>query len=87
MTVGEFLKAAGVNLDSLSGSPTAVANETVRSSGVVVIVVIQYAAKGWNPNRISYEYLPKAIPDQEYKVIETIRDFRGGNRVEINRHG
>lgn len=87
MTVGEFLKAAGVNLDSLSGSPTATANETVRSSGVVVIVVIQYAAKGWNPNRISYEYLPKAIPDQEYKVIETIRDFRGGNRVEINRHG
>ncbi|KAG0088025.1 cytochrome c oxidase subunit 1 [Podila epicladia] len=87
MTVGEFLKAAGVDLDSLSGSPTASANETVRSSGVVVIVVIQYAAKGWNPNRISYEYLPKAIPDQEYKIIETIRDFRGGNRVEINRHG
>ncbi|KAG0346891.1 cytochrome c oxidase subunit 1 [Podila humilis] len=87
ITVGEFLKAAGVNLDSASGSPTASANETVRSSGVVVIVVIQYAAKGWNPNKISYEYLPKAIPDQEYKVIETIRDFKGGNRVEINRHG
>jgi len=87
MTVGEFLKAAGVNLDDLSTSPSASANETVRTSGVVVIVVIQYAAKGWNPNKISYEYLPKAIPDQEYKVIETIRDFRGGNRVEINRHG
>ncbi|KAF9430652.1 cytochrome c oxidase subunit 1 [Podila epigama] len=87
MTVGEFLKAAGVDLDALSGSPAASVNETVRSSGVVVIVVIQYAAKGWNPNRISYEYLPKAIPDQEYKVIETIRDFRDGNRVEINRHG
>ncbi|KAG0049502.1 cytochrome c oxidase subunit 1 [Gryganskiella cystojenkinii] len=87
MTVGEFLKAAGVNLDELSGSPTASGNETVRSSGVVVIVVIQYAAKGWNPNRISYEYLPKAIPDQEYKVIETIRDFKSGSRVEINRHG
>ncbi|KAF9924959.1 cytochrome c oxidase subunit 1 [Linnemannia zychae] len=87
MTVGEFLKAAGVNLDDLSKAPSASVNETVRSSGVVVIVVIQYAAKGWNPNKISYEYLPKAIPDQEYKVIETIRDFRGGNRVEINRHG
>ncbi|KAF9145401.1 cytochrome c oxidase subunit 1 [Mortierella sp. GBA39] len=87
MTVGEFLKAAGVNLDDISTSPSASVNETVRSSGVVVIVVIQYAAKGWNPNKISYEYLPKAIPDQEYKVIETIRDFRGGNRVEINRHG
>ncbi|KAG9326468.1 hypothetical protein KVV02_001647 [Mortierella alpina] len=87
MTVGEFLKAAGVDLDELSGSPAAAVNETVRSSGVVVIVVIQYAAKGWNPNRISYEYLPKAIPDQEYKVIETIRDFRAGSRIEINRHG
>ncbi|KAF9966337.1 cytochrome c oxidase subunit 1 [Mortierella alpina] len=87
MTVGEFLRAAGVDLDELSASPTAAVNETVRSSGVVVIVVIQYAAKGWNPNRISYEYLPKAIPDQEYKVIETIRDFRAGSRVEINRHG
>ncbi|KAG0315625.1 cytochrome c oxidase subunit 1 [Linnemannia gamsii] len=87
MTVGEFLKAAGVNLDDISTSPSAYVNETVRSSGVVVIVVIQYAAKGWNPNKISYEYLPKAIPDQEYKVVETIRDFRGGNRVEINRHG
>ncbi|KAF9545147.1 cytochrome c oxidase subunit 1 [Mortierella hygrophila] len=87
MTVGEFLKAAGVNLDDISTSPSASVNETVRSSGIVVIVVIQYAAKGWNPNKISYEYLPKAIPDQEYKVIETIRDFRGGNRVEINRHG
>ncbi|KAF9096448.1 cytochrome c oxidase subunit 1 [Mortierella sp. AD031] len=87
MTVGEFLRAAGVNLDDISSSPSASVNETVRSSGVVVIVVIQYAAKGWNPNKISYEYLPKAIPDQEYKVIETIRDFRGGNRVEINRHG
>ncbi|KAF9133129.1 cytochrome c oxidase subunit 1, partial [Linnemannia schmuckeri] len=87
MTVGEFLRAAGVNLDEISTSPSASVNETVRSSGVVVIVVIQYAAKGWNPNKISYEYLPKAIPDQEYKVIETIRDFRGGNRVEINRHG
>ncbi|KAK3824296.1 MAG: hypothetical protein J3R72DRAFT_458274 [Linnemannia gamsii] len=87
MTVGEFLKAAGINLDEISTSPSTSVNETVRSSGVVVIVVIQYAAKGWNPNKISYEYLPKAIPDQEYKVIETIRDFRGGNRVEINRHG
>lgn len=87
MTVGEFLQAAGVKLDDISTSPSAYVNETVRSSGVVVIVVIQYAAKGWNPNKISYEYLPKAIPDQEYKVIETIRDFRGGNRVEINRHG
>ncbi|KAF9191957.1 cytochrome c oxidase subunit 1 [Haplosporangium sp. Z 11] len=87
MTVGDFLKAAGVNLGELSGSPAAAVNETVRSSGVVVIVVIQYAAKGWNPNRISYEYLPKAIPDQEYKVIETIRNFRDGDRVEINRHG
>ncbi|KAG0272285.1 cytochrome c oxidase subunit 1 [Linnemannia exigua] len=87
MTVGEFLKAAGVNLEDISTSPSASVNETVRSSGIVVIVVIQYAAKGWNPNKISYEYLPKAIPDQEYKVIETIRDFRGGNRVEINRHG
>ncbi|KAG0001574.1 cytochrome c oxidase subunit 1 [Entomortierella chlamydospora] len=87
MTMGEFLKASGVNLDDPSMAPTATAGETVRTSGVVVIVVIQYAAKGWNPNRISYEYLPKAIPDQEYKVIETIRDFRDGNRVEINRHG
>ncbi|KAF8940922.1 cytochrome c oxidase subunit 1 [Dissophora ornata] len=87
MTVGEFLKASGIDLDELSRTPTAVAGETVRSSGVVVIVVIQYAAKGWNPNLISYEYLPKAIHDQEYKVIETIRDFRDGNRVEINRHG
>ncbi|KAF9400447.1 cytochrome c oxidase subunit 1 [Mortierella sp. AD011] len=87
MTMGEFLKASGVNLDDLSMAPTATAGETIRTSGVVVIVVIQYAAKGWNPNRISYEYLPKAIPDQEYKVIETIRDFRDGNRVEINRHG
>ncbi|KAF9359061.1 cytochrome c oxidase subunit 1 [Mortierella sp. AD094] len=87
MTMGEFLRASGVNLDDLSRSPTASAGETVRTSGVVVIVVIQYAAKGWNPNRITYEYLPKAIPDQEYKVIETIRDFRDGNRVEINRHG
>ncbi|KAF9197618.1 cytochrome c oxidase subunit 1, partial [Haplosporangium sp. Z 27] len=87
MTVGEFLKASGVNLDDLSLAPTATPGETVRTSGVVVIVVIQYAAKGWNPNRISYEYLPKAIPDQEYKVIETIRDFKNGNRVEINRHG
>ncbi|KAG0324855.1 cytochrome c oxidase subunit 1 [Dissophora globulifera] len=87
MTMGEFLRAAGVNLDELSTAPTATNGETVRSSGVVVIVVIQYAAKGWNPNRISYEYLPKAIPDQEYKVIETIRDFRNGRRVEINRHG
>ncbi|KAF9439167.1 cytochrome c oxidase subunit 1 [Entomortierella beljakovae] len=87
MTVGEFLRASGVNLEEISQSPTASAGETVRSSGVVVIVVIQYAAKGWNPNKISYEYLPKAIADQEYKVIETIRDFKDGNRVEINRHG
>ncbi|KAF9362609.1 cytochrome c oxidase subunit 1 [Mortierella sp. NVP85] len=87
MTVGEFLGASGVNLDEISTAPSASVGETVRSAGVVIIVVIKYAAQGWNPNLISYEYLPKAISDQEYKVIETIRDFRDGSFVEINRHG
>jgi len=87
MTVGEFLGASGVNLDEISTAPSASVGETVRSAGVVIIVVIRYAAQGWNPNLISYEYLPKAISDQEYKIIETIRDFRDGSLVEINRHG
>lgn len=87
MTVGELLRASGVNLDEISTAPSASVGESMRSAGVVIILVIQYTAKGWNPNRISYEYLPKAISDQEYKVIETIRDFRDGNRVELNRHG
>ncbi|KAG0246719.1 cytochrome c oxidase subunit 1 [Mortierella sp. GBA43] len=87
MTVGELVKAAGVDLDQVSRAPSASVGESVRSAGVVIIVVIRYAAKGWNPGLISYEYLPKAISDQEYKVIETIRDFREGSRVEFNRHG
>ncbi|KAG0232857.1 cytochrome c oxidase subunit 1 [Actinomortierella wolfii] len=87
LRVGDLLKAANVNLDSLSESPMAATNETIRSAGVVIIVVIQYGAIGWNPNKISYRYMPKAIVDQEYKAIETIRDFQAGRRVEINRHG
>ncbi|KAF9161034.1 cytochrome c oxidase subunit 1 [Actinomortierella ambigua] len=87
MKVSDLLRAADVQLDAISESPMAVNNETIRSAGVVVIVVIQYGAAGWNPSKISYRYMPKAIPDQEYKVIETIRDFQAGHRVEINRHG
>lgn len=87
MTVGEFLRASGVNLDEVSTAPSASPGESVRSAGVVIIVVIKYAAQGWNPDKISYEYLPKAISDQEYKIIETLRDLRDGSRVEINRHG
>ncbi|KAF9969662.1 cytochrome c oxidase subunit 1, partial [Modicella reniformis] len=87
ITVAELLKAAGVNLNELSQAPSADKDESIRSAGVVIIVVINYAAKGWNPGRISYEYLPKAIIDQEYKAIETSRNFRDGDRVEINRHG
>ncbi|KAF9972754.1 cytochrome c oxidase subunit 1 [Actinomortierella ambigua] len=87
MRVGDLLRAADIQLDTISESPMATRNETIRSAGVVIIVVIQYGAVGWNPNKISYRYMPKAIPDQEYKAVETIRDFQAGRRVEINRHG
>ncbi|CAG8481613.1 12236_t:CDS:2 [Cetraspora pellucida] len=88
-TVQELFTAAGANLDSLSTAPGAdkTANETYRSSGIVIVVVIEYRNVPYKTDVISYKYLPRLIDGNEYKVLENIYNVTDGSFTIIDRHG
>ncbi|CAG8572301.1 18984_t:CDS:10 [Gigaspora margarita] len=78
-TVKEMLDAAGANLDGPSTAPGA--NKTIgeinRTSGIVVVIVIEYK------NR----YIPQVIEGNEYKAVERITNVTDGSVTLVNRHG
>ncbi|CAG8791454.1 12570_t:CDS:2, partial [Dentiscutata erythropus] len=62
-------------------------NETYRSSGIVIIVVIEYRNVPYKTDVISYRYLPRLIDGNEYKVVENIYNVTDGSYTLIDRHG
>lgn len=86
LSVKQILEAAGVDLEAPSFAPAAVEGEVNRSSGVVIVIVIDYENVPFKENVIKYKYLPQVIDGAEYKVTETI--FNDDNSYTIkDRHG
>ncbi|CAG8491242.1 25345_t:CDS:2, partial [Dentiscutata erythropus] len=85
-TIREMLNAAGANLDSPSSAPGAnkTAHEDCRTSGIVVVIVIEYKNKN---QEITYKYIPQVIEGNEYKAVERIYNVTDGSVTLVNRHG
>ncbi|KAI9140005.1 hypothetical protein BKA69DRAFT_1126033 [Paraphysoderma sedebokerense] len=87
ISVGDILDAADINLDSISSAPGAGPNESLRSSGIVLIMFIDYSNSESNYTELTYKYLPGSIQKAEGKIVEVIYDVSLGNYVQLNRHG
>ncbi|CAG8622267.1 7221_t:CDS:2, partial [Dentiscutata heterogama] len=88
-TIQEILTAAGADLDAPSTAPGAnkAAGETYRSSGIVIVIVIEYKNVQFKKNQIAYKYLPQVIDGNEYKAVENIYNATDGSITLIDRHG
>ncbi|KAI9599289.1 hypothetical protein BDF19DRAFT_428251 [Syncephalis fuscata] len=88
VTFGELMEASRLTLDAPSYAPGAnrAAGESQRSSGAVIVVVIDYQNRIGTGNELKYSYWPSVIPGAEYKVLEVIRN-PDNTVTEINRHG
>ncbi|KAG9289925.1 hypothetical protein G9A89_010231 [Geosiphon pyriformis] len=86
LTIRQILDAAGADLDAISSAPGADSRETYRSSGLVIVVVIEYINVPFKDNVITYTYYPQMIDGNEYKTVESIY---GGDKSYIlkERHG
>nr|CAG8606438.1 10242_t:CDS:10 [Entrophospora candida] len=87
MTVGELLQAAGADLEGISGAPGADPDETFRSAGIVIVIIIDYKNNVLNPDEINYQYLPQVIGGSRYKTVESIYNVADGSYIIKNRHG
>ncbi|CAG8536195.1 1082_t:CDS:10, partial [Cetraspora pellucida] len=88
-SIKDILTAAGANLDALSTAPGAdkAAGETYRSSGIVIVVIIEYKNVQFKLDQIEYKYLPQVIDGNEYKAVENIHNTTDGSYTVIERHG
>ncbi|CAG8521065.1 uncharacterized protein OCT59_017800 [Rhizophagus irregularis] len=96
LTMKEILDAAGADLSACSSAPGANkdVNESNRSSGIIIVIVIHYEYYQ-NPRPISlfvnnvynYKYKPRIIDDAEYKIIEATSNIDDGSYIIKNRHG
>ncbi|ORZ33052.1 hypothetical protein BCR44DRAFT_1515016 [Catenaria anguillulae PL171] len=91
MTVGELLGAANISsLDVLSFSPSARPDESIRESGLVLLVTIQYGNRAENSTALGYHYSVSYIPGAEARILEPVfKGAAGGpNQLQIrNRRG
>ncbi|GBB84270.1 hypothetical protein RclHR1_01090009 [Rhizophagus clarus] len=85
-TVKELLDAAGVDLDGPSFAPGADPGEINRSSGIVIVIAIDYANVKMTVDEIKYTYRPQIINGAEYKATENIYNPDGSYTI-IDRHG
>ncbi|KAG9300185.1 hypothetical protein G9A89_002631 [Geosiphon pyriformis] len=86
LTIKEILDAAGANLEANSTAPGAKKGETYRSSGIVIVIVIDYKNVPFKDNVISYTYYPQMIDGNEYKTTESIYQSDGSYIIK-DRHG
>ncbi|CAG8579616.1 3878_t:CDS:2, partial [Acaulospora colombiana] len=86
--ISEFLAAAKADLDAPSTAPGANKSigETYRSSGIVIVVLIEYSNVVSKPGVISYKYMPQVIDGNEYKNVESIYNSDGSYTL-VERHG
>ncbi|KAJ3340992.1 cytochrome c oxidase subunit 1 [Gonapodya sp. JEL0774] len=73
MTVKDLLTAAGItSLDSAQIRPNGVATgETLRQSGLVITIAINYENRESDPSALKYTYVVSTVTSQEYKVLQT----------------
>ncbi|CAG8528623.1 7268_t:CDS:2 [Paraglomus occultum] len=86
LKVSELLQAAGADLDAPSTAPGAAPGETYRSSGIVIVIVIEYTNVPFKKNELSYKYLPQVIDGNEYKTVESLYQS-DGSYILKDRHG
>ncbi|CAG8481229.1 10275_t:CDS:2 [Paraglomus brasilianum] len=86
VTVSDLLQAAGANLEAPSTAPGAAPGETYRSSGIVIVIVIEYTNVPFKKDELSYKYLPQVIDGNEYKTVENLYQS-DGSYILKDRHG
>ncbi|CAG8732723.1 8831_t:CDS:2, partial [Ambispora leptoticha] len=69
----------------VSTAPGAKPGESYRSSGIVIVIIIDYQNLPFK-NTITYKYRPQYIPGNEYKSVENIF-MPNGSYVVKERHG
>ena len=86
--VSDLLTAAGANLDAPSTAPGAngTNGETYRSSGIVIVIVIEYKNVQFQKDKFAYVYLPRVIDGNEYKAVESLYQS-DGSYILKERHG
>src|SRR6185369_11669113 len=72
--VSDLLTAAAADLDTPSTAPGANKSigETYRSSGIVIVIVIEYTNVRFKTDQFAYVYLPRVIDGNEYKAVESL---------------
>ncbi|GBC00589.1 hypothetical protein RclHR1_03900006 [Rhizophagus clarus] len=88
ITIKEILDAAGADLNACSFAPGADkdAHESNRSSGIVIVIVLEYENVPFKDNVYSYKYYPQIIVGAEYKATESIYNADGSFTIK-DRHG
>ena len=86
--VSDLLTAAGANLDAPSTAPgtNGTNGETYRSSGIVIVIVIEYKNVQFEKDKFAYVYLPRVIDGNEYKAVESLYQS-DGSYILKERHG
>ncbi|CAG8590851.1 10619_t:CDS:2 [Paraglomus brasilianum] len=86
--VSDLLTAAGADLDAPSTAPGANSTngETYRSSGIVIVIVIEYRNVQFKKDKFAYVYLPRVIDGNEYKAVESLYQS-DGSYILKERHG
>ena len=86
--MSNLLTAAGANLDALSTAPGAngTTGETYRSSGIIIVIVIEYKNVQFEKDKFAYVYLPRVIDGNEYKAVESLYQS-DGSYILKERHG
>ncbi len=91
MTVSELLSAAGVSLDNSSNSTEAsygLVSDTVRGTGVVLVVYVEISNLDNLEEPMSYVYRVRRVDNSIYRVNERVSASLGASpRIVINRVG
>ena len=91
-----LLNAAGIaSLDQVAGTDPALANETLRYSGLVLLVNIDYSNRfvdtgSWNTSEVRYTYRVSTVRNSEFKVqgaVTANNDVPSAERQIYDRHG
>ena len=95
LPVQTLLRAAGIgSLDQRAGELGVLQDETLRFSGVVVVLSIEYSnylsrTGSWAEGTVAYRYAASAVPNSEFKGEEVLPGpgAGGAERAIVDRHG
>jgi hypothetical protein len=92
IAVQTLLEAAGIaSLDQVAGTDPDLSEQTLRDSGLVLLLQIQYDNFfSFNSSNVQYTYDVDTVPNTEYKSIQTVtfnNTIPYAIRRQYNRHG